>query len=321
MQMNKNKGTLITIIVLLVIMIPLTTISMIFHFSGMNTKQEKNSSHNFYFENELYFYDKENNLIGKYACNNDQIHCRYATNTINDKDYALDYYKESEAFAIKLINNSYAFLVDDTKENPTPFLYDIKNERILKRYKSVKNYGIGIENDSFILEDEDGKYGVLSLSGEPKILVSFDYDFIGIANLINKEENKVMNDLFAVLKDNKWFLVNAQDAILTEPIDHEIVSYNGESIIIKKENEYQLINYQNENLLEEEDYIHLSFTGKYLNIVDNYNDYYVLDLSSKEKIVNNIHIKNTDKITSKINESNQLEIILNENVIQTIDLN
>jgi len=62
----------------------------------------------------------------------------------------------------------------------------------------------------------------------------------------------------------------------------------------------------------------LSFTSKYLNILEGFNDFYVKDLATTKDLIEPIHIKNTDTITSQINEDGDLEIIQNDKVVQTV---
>ena len=109
-------------------------------------------------------------------------------------------------------------------------------------------------------------------------------------------------------------------AILTASITNEIVSYNGQNIIVKKGNEYQLVNYNNLNMLEEDTYSKLSFTGKYLNQLDKNNYFTVIDLNNRKKLMEPILIQSTDQIISKINLEGNIDIILNNQIIDTIKI-
>lgn len=314
-----RKGVLITIIVLLIIFIPLSICSYALHKmnekNGFNNRDE-NINHEFHYQNKLYFYDQADKLIGTYECST--AFCNYAKSSINDDKYAIDYYK-TDKLETNLIQNRYAFLMDAEHDNQ-PFLYDIKNKRKTISYQSIKNYGIGIEENNYIVEDENGKFGVLNLESDPKIVVDYEYDFIGLANFINNETNEVMNDLYVVKKDKNWFLIDKTGAILTDPIEKEIASYNGQNIIVKDQLGYYFINYNNEEMLTESPYVFLSFTGKYLNILDQYQDFTVYDVTKKVNLIEPIHVKNTDKISSRINEKGKLEILQNEKIVETVDI-
>lgn len=314
-----RKGVLITIIVLLIIFIPLSICSFVLHKMDDEkgfTKHEENLNHEFYYQNKLYFYDNTDKLIGTYDCTT--TNCNYAKSTINDEKYAIDYYK-TEDLETKLIQNRYAFLTD-AESNGNPFLYDVQNHRKTVSFSSIKNYGIGIEENNVIVEDDEGKFGVLSLDADPKIVIDYEYDFIGLANFINNEKNEVMNDLYVAKKAKEWFLIDKNGAVLTDPLKREIVSYNGQNIIVKDNFGYYLINYNNDEVLTESPYTSLSFTGKYLNILNQYNDFTVYDVSKKTNLIEPIHVKATDKISSQLNEKGKLEILQNEKVIETVDI-
>lgn len=316
-----KKGVLRTIIVLLCLFFPLSVLSFALHLLNAPTEENviDNPNHEFYYQGKLYFYDTNHSLLGTYPCESSMEYCNFASSMIDDNMYALDYYK-SDDLAIDVIDSKYAFLVDQQSQNPNPFLYDIQKGRVITKYSSVKNYGIGIEENLFIVGDQELKYGVLSLDREPRIVVDFDYDFLGIANFVNEDENKIMKDLFVGYKNNSWYLLDANGAVLTDAVDKQIVSYNGKHIITKDDQGYYLVNYQNKNQLEEERYVSLSFVGKYINVIDNYNDFYVYDITSKENLIEPIHIRNNDTITSKINDLGKLEIIQNDKVIQVVEI-
>lgn len=314
-----RKGVLITILVLLVIFAPLSVVSFLLHKNKPVTNPiVENTNHEFYFEGKLYFYNENNELLGTYTCQSTKENCNYAISKIEDENYSLDSYQTEET-RTKIIQNRYAFLEDATTQNEkTPFLYDIPNERIITKYQSINNYGIGIEDNLMIVKNDNNKYGVISLAEEPKVSINLEYDFIGLPNIINEDKNQIMNDLFVGLKEEKWYLLDSKGAILTSPIEREIVSFNGKHIITKEDKDYYLVDYQGKDELDDSPYLMLSFTSKYLNILDGFNDFYVKDLATTKDLIEPIHIKNTDTITSQINEDGDLEIIQNDKVVQTV---
>lgn len=325
MTQNKEqkKKVLTVIIVLLVIFIPLSVCSFVLHKLDEQNPRHKvieNPNHEFKYNGKLYFYNVSGNLLGTYECKNIEGICDYATSFEDDKLYSIDSYKSPDT-KINIINNRYAFLIDasDTK-NAKPFLFDISNNRIYTTYTSVKNYGIGIENDLFIVGNDALKYGVLSLQGDPQVKVKFDFDFIGIANLLNEDENKIMSDLLVGYRDQFWFLLDMNGAILTSAISKEIVSYNGKHIIVKDNNGYEVVDYEDKIIVSNGPYKNLSFTGKFVNITDNFNNFYVYDISTESAITTNILVKITDKVSSQINQNGKLEVIKNGKVIETVEI-
>jgi hypothetical protein len=320
---ERKKKVFITIIVLLVIFLPLTICSLTLRILDEKNPRHKiieNPEHEFKFNNKLYFYSSSGTLLGTYDCQNPDAFCDYASNFDDDKLYGVDYHQSEDA-KIGLINNRYAFLIDaENKTNSKPFLYDVQNNRIYTTYYSVKNYGIGIENDLFIVGNDNLKYGVLSLQTEPLIKVKFDYDYLGIANLLNEDENKIMSDLFIGYRDKFWFLLDMNGAVLTSAIKKEIVSYNGKHIIVKDDQGYDVVDYEDNIVLLDGPYQKLSFTGKYLNILDQDSNFYVYDITTEKTLTNPQKVKTTDKITSQMNDSGNLEVILNEKVIETVEI-
>jgi len=325
MTTNKDhqKGVFVTIIVLLVIFLPLSVFSFVLHLMNepdAETKQPDNPTHQFQYNGSLYFYNLAGVLIGKYDCQNKNGVCDYATSSTDDKLYSVDYYPNEDA-KITSINNRYAFLVDsESLSTAKPFLYDIVNGRIITTYSSVKNYGLGIENDLFIVGNDSLKYGVLSLKQDPVVKVKFDFDYLGIANFINDDENKLMSDFFVGYKDKTWVLLDMNGAILTDALSREIVSYNGKNIITKDDSGYYLVDYQDNILLPNGPFQKLSFTGKYLNIYDFNQQFYVYDIVSSNNISTPITIRSSDKVSSRINEVGNLEVIQNEKIVETIPL-
>ena len=127
-----------------------------------------------------------------------------------------------------------------------------------------------------------------------------------------------MSDFFVGKKDSDWYLIDGNGATLTSVIDREIVTYNGKNIIVNDINGYELIDYKNMEVLENGPFEHLSFTGKYLNILTNTYEFYVYDLTKKEPISKTHDVKPTDSITSRINRDGKLEVVLNEKVVETV---
>ena len=86
----KDKKTLITIIVLLVILLPMGVIGTIKNFSVPNKDEvvDDNPNKNFIYKNKLYFY-LDGKLLSTYNCSN----CDIANVEIDDDVYKTNYYK------------------------------------------------------------------------------------------------------------------------------------------------------------------------------------------------------------------------------------
>ena len=210
--MKENKGVLITITVLLAIFFPLTVIGFI-----ENKKIENNYEHKLYYEGYLWFYDNDE-LIGKYECKTTD--CNLAKTTITDDAYNKRNYRGDLDDVITPINSKYAFI----KDGIDIILYDIKTNGELAKYKSINNYNAKIVDIAFILEQQNGKFGVLKFINGLESVIPFEYDFIGLTNNLT-ENNELIANYFLVKQDNLWFLVDNQNNIISKKYDKEIIDY------------------------------------------------------------------------------------------------
>lgn len=210
--MKENKGVLITIIVLLAIFFPLTVIGFV-----ENKKIENNYEHKLYYEGYLWFYDNDE-LIGKYECKTTD--CNLAKTTIIDDAYNKRNYRGDLDDIITPINNKYAFI----KDGIDIILYDIKTNGELAKYKSINNYNAKIVDIAFILEQQNGKFGVLKFINGLESVIPFEYDFIGLTNNLT-ENNELIANYFLVKQDNLWFLIDYQNNIISKKYDKEIIDY------------------------------------------------------------------------------------------------
>lgn len=210
--MKENKGVLITIIVLLAIFFPLTVIGFV-----ENKKIENNYEHKLYYEGYLWFYDNDE-LIGKYECKTTD--CNLAKTTIIDDAYNKRNYRGDLDDIITPINNKYAFI----KDGIDIILYDIKTNGELAKYKSINNYNAKIVDIAFILEQQNGKFGVLKFINGLESVIPFEYDFIGLTNNLS-ENNELIANYFLVKQDNAWFVIDNQNAIVSKKYQDEIIDY------------------------------------------------------------------------------------------------
>lgn len=313
-MINKyKKGAFIITLLLFLVALPLTIVGFYFHFQ---TPEEENKNHEFHYNNKLYFYDANENLIGKYACM--YKNCDFATQTVTDSEYKIKYYEDYEE-KTELIDNQYAFIADFKEEQTMVNLYDIKNDTTLANYKSVKNYGIGIKGDYYIVENLNGMYGVIKIENNEVIpVLSFIYEFIGLQNKMDIDENKLSVDTFIVKKEDSWFLVNEEEEELTPKLANPILCFDEETFISKKEY-YNLYNY-NGTLKLTANYNYLNYISDFLEVKDVTNHYYIMDANTSN-IMSNIYAEEeNNKIEAVLNENNEIEILVNDEVKETIEI-
>lgn len=163
----KDKKTLITIIVLLVIILPMGIYGTIKNFSTGNIEvKDDNPNKEFIYNNKLYFY-YDNELLATYECST----CNNASNEIDDVNYHTNYYKSDVMDVNSVINKYYGIF----KENDNVVLFNLIKGSIVDTYESVKNYGVDATNEFGIVK-KDNKYGVINIKGV--ILVPCKYDYI-----------------------------------------------------------------------------------------------------------------------------------------------
>ena len=312
--MNKyKKGSLIIAIIALVITLPLTVIGIIYN---KEIKDVDNPNKEFYYNNKLYFYSNTGDLIGTYECN--FKNCGYATQTNSDEEYGINYYKSSKKNT-DLIDNRYAFIADYKEEQGAINLYDIKNNKSMAMYKSVKNYGIGINNDYYIVMGVTGNYGVIKIDKDKiTTVMPFTYEYIALQNDVDLENNKLSTDAFIVKKDGKWYLTDTNEAVFTEKMLDPIIAFDTKTFITKNEN-YNLYNYDGTPKLFG-NYKYLNYISKYIEVLDSNNNYYILDINNLTIVSNTYSVNDKSEINTNINDENKIEIKIGNEVKQTIEI-
>lgn len=250
----------------------------------------------------LYFYDGKK-LLGSYTCIDFNV-CDYASFEIDDDTTNIDYYKNDGQ--TKVINDKYVFIKDGNYQ-----LFDLIKNEVVATYKSVKNYGIGIEEDKFIVCD--GLCGVIKLGNGFKVEIPLNYEFVGLID--NQRDNKLIADRYVIKKDNKWSILDNNNQIISNDFDEGIVTYSGKYIITKTDNKYKLYDFDGTNLLENVEYNYLSFTENYVNIINQENKLYVYDVEN-DKIITDKYIivgnNYKESFSSKLIENNKLKLIIND---------
>ena len=163
--MEKNKYTLITIIVLLVVLLPLTI-----YGTYTSIRINTNFNRSFKYNDKLWFYDGKK-LLGTYACKTER--CDYAT--FENKEQA------------KIINNSYTFILDEG----TIHLYNIKSGTVIATYDAVD---MGEYSNYYVMKQENGqeKWGAIEITSDIVNKIKIEYDGVKYLNgkYVVKESEK-----------------------------------------------------------------------------------------------------------------------------------
>lgn len=307
--MKNNKHVLITIVVLLCIFTPLTIIGLL---GRQNISPlEENPSHDTYFDGYIWFYDQNNEFLSKYECLTEL--CEYTNTIIDDETYGIDYYKEGTIKSVSLVKDTYTFITDGA----VVYLYAAKTGSTLQSYKAVKTYNTTLENNSYIIQNSDGVWGVLTIGDVLGSVLPFEYSFIGLKNVMN-EDGTLSTDKFIVQKDMKWYLVDSNNSALTGYIDDPIIDYTEEYIFSKNLDKVRIYSYENYEYLTDyniKDYI---LEDKYIGIIT---DSFLLIYEN----LGNDYIKSVviTNVTGEIDlekVDNTLNVKVNGEVTETIEL-
>jgi len=311
----KKKGMLISIIVLLAIFLFFGATGFYFKLTTKENKkreetleEDKNINQEFHFDGKLYFYDQEE-LLGTYACQSDN--CSYASETIDDANYSLEYYDDNSIDMMKMIQKHYAFIIDGSEEI---ILYDILEEKVITQYKAVKNYTVGIENDLFIVQTADDKWGIITLNESFKTLIPTSYDYIGVLNNTTKENKELYADNFVVLNNNKWKIIDINNIALSSELNYPIVSYNGLAIKTKNEENFIAYDYSGEIIKGSYRYQIINFLGKYVEMVTTNNRVFVYDPEKRDIVSEIVYLRRTDFTGNTIFPPYETQI--NDNILE-----
>lgn len=306
----KNKSVLITIVVSLCIFTPLTILGI------LNTNNisplEENPDHETYYKGYMWFYNSNNEFLSKYECTTEI--CEYVSTIIDDDTYGINYYKDGLVNNVSLINDKYALITDGALVH----LYSASTGGVLQSYKAVKTYKTNIENNTYIVENSNGIWGVLSISDNLMAILPFEYSFIGLKNDLN-DDGTLNADKFIVSKDQKWFMVDNKNSAITGYIDDPIIDYNNEYVFSKNGDRVRIYSYENYEYLEDytiKDYI---LEDKYIGIVTN--SFFLVYENLGTKYIKSMVITDNMSNFDLEKKDNKLNIKVNGEIKESIELN
>lgn len=300
----KDKKTLITIIVLLVIFLPCSIIGTIKHFDMKKGKiVDDNINKEFIYNNKLYFYDNDK-LLSTYACNT----CKKASNKYSDIKNT-NYYK----FGIKEIEPVLTNMFGIFEENGKTLLYNLTGGNVLDSYDEVINYGIS-STSKFLINKKDNKWGILFLDFSNNTITN-EYDYIALPAHLNN--NVLDSSKFIVSKNNLWYILKEDGTLFKEATPKEIVDFN-EEYYITYDGSYHIMDYNNVEYLQFLSKKGVYAVGKYIFIESNNNlllVYEKCDDSLRQQVV----LPDHESIYFNVID-NAIEIILDQKLFQKLDL-
>lgn len=307
---KEQQITKILVILFFILLFPMGVFSVVSKIvAPSESATQDNPNHEFFYKGKLWFYTESGALLGTYTC--ETTNCGYATGTYDDKEYLIDSYEPTD-IELTLPLQSIVFLSDQNEPEPKKyFLYDIEKQIPNKSliFSGVKNYGKGIEDYIYIVENEQNKYGVIQVTNQMTPLIPFQYDFIGLPNNVN-EDGKMIADAFIVKQGEVWSIISRNNTSLTTPMPGQIVSFQKDNLILAKDGVYTLVDYQGNEVIDQE-FKKLSYTGKFLNCIDEEGYFYIMDIATQTIYGEKILLEENDKVRTSINGS-KIEIYIND---------
>ena len=288
--MEKNKYTLITIVVLLVLIVPFTIYGTYKHFITTTNFKRK-----FRFNGKLYFYS-EKKLLGTYTCKNKN--CDYAT------------YQDGQK--AKVINNSYVFILDGDIIN----LVNINSDAVTGSYDAVYT---GEDNRYYVQKGET--WGAISILNVPSTEID---PSLGYSNI------RYHNGKYIVTKDSISYILDKNKVIFQTTYEikdfndkYIVVRITSSSCPMCTDisSEELLYDYSNTRYFMDADLIdEITLIDNYVLInVDNYNYLYNI-VNNEENLIDSFYYYLNDSLKYEINSNNI--IFKDENGFEkTIELN
>lgn len=301
----KDKKTLITIIVLLVIFLPIGLFGTIKSFSTTKSDvKDDNPNKEFKYNNKLYFYYNDK-LLSTYECST----CTLASSSIDDINYHTNYYKSDDKELAGVLNEYYGLF----KENDNIILYNLVNNKKIDSYKSIKNYNIEATSKFAITEKSSGK-GVIffDLSNSP---IPNVYEYITLPSHII--DNKLDTSKFIVKKDNMWSVISANKKVDVAPVLDEIVDFNDSYYITFANNTYHIYDRNNIEYLENLPKTNVYGVGKYIFVLNN-NQLFIYE-NCLNPVVKIMELPSYNSLYFYQN-NNKIDIMIDENLHETLEL-
>lgn len=250
----------------------------------------------------LFFYDKDENLLGTYKCALSENDCEISYSGVQDED------KNVRPYNVKMsiFENRYVFITEyknrySTAQEKYVFLYDITAKHLIAGYQDVRyatydtddkniNHGYVDENRFIVMKND--KWGIDQVEkGRVSHFEEYQYYYINY-----DEETKLY--IFETPKDNwgvnKWVAFDANKKFYTKPVSETIESfyYKNDRIYIlaytkpqqfSTKKNYLLYNQEGENVLAKNNIDDLKAYDKFL-VYTNDQYLYIIDYDGKELV-------------------------------------
>ena len=280
--MKNNKFVLPILIIFLLFFLPLSIYGI---YSNKNSILSiDNPNHEHKYNNKLYYYDDNDNLIGYYECLSED--CDDAKTIIEDEKNI--YYDKGTNENIGLLSNNNVFISD----NNIIKLYNLNSKVSILELKLIKNYNTTIDGNLLIVKNTEDKYGVMDLN-----LVNYkimpEYDYLAINNSFDGE--KIIASKLIAKKDDIYYLIDINNKKITADFNNNIYDYNDNIVVCNNDSKYMIYKYDGTKLLDYQEIIKINILKNEIIFQNRLGNIYIYDNE-----LNNI-IKSYVPITSDIN--------------------
>ena len=247
-------------------------------------------------ENVLFFYDKDEKLLGTYKCILSENDCIKSLSAVLEEDGI------SRIFGtpMSIIENRYVFITEFKNANTQAeekhvYLYDIQAKHLIASYEDVRytstvkdedNHEFGIIDNSKYIVKKDGLWGIDEvIKGQVSNFEAYRYKYI----TYDKETSLYVFET----PTNEWLAFDANKKYATTPIKETIdslyykndkiymIAYNKNEATLKRN--YLLYNQDAQNVLAKEDIDDLKAYDKFLAYTKD-EQLYIIDYDGSELI-------------------------------------
>lgn len=326
--MGSKKGEYIAILILLAICAAGTLLGIAGKVLYPDDKDKQgiveNPNKEFLYNNKLYFYSY-GELLGSYQCSSNYLYCGWAYEMVDDNLYNLEYYEDGSVDQIPLIAERFAFISDNKTgdeyyRQDGVILYDVVNGRQVFTYQAVKNYTVGIENDLYIVKNNN-KWGLIRLTNSAAAnILEPSYDYIGLQDVRQTGSDLLVSDELVAMNSGTWSIIDSSGARLSTTFNNAIVAYDGQNVIlVNGAGKHILYAYQGAQLLNGNVYNKIVFAGKYVGVFDTSNNFYLVTPTTGIEASQRHTYSNVNEIELEFSD-NTLLIKKNGQVAETINI-
>jgi len=304
--MKDDKKTLIAIIVLLALFLPLSIYGVIEHKSGKKSNASgDNPNHEFIYNNKVYFYQENGELLNTYQCLED---CAVVEAIVDDDNYNVHYYKDGDKNLDGNINDDYVLF----KDGADIMLYNKKLNKKIVSWLSVKDYSVEHTNP-ILITNNGGVASVVSLS-DMRVIIT-DYDYIGIPNRV--KDGVLDTSRFIAKNDNSWYVLEQDGTYKHTAFNDPIVDFNDRYIVVSNFDNNRIYSYDNQEYLGEIVNKKVYCVGDYIGVIIDDVLYLYQDLNGS--VITNMKLDSYNEISFNIN-GNMIEVLLDKNHFQDINI-